>query len=101
MTVNVNDILDEYHIDSSPTEVKTMQGLLDFAQDYLVNVVDHTSNIQDITTKTSANLVDRCIITIATSLYYDRFYTESGSIPLAVQLMVATIKQLYIEKVGS
>lgn len=81
--VDAKKLMDELHIDQSPTEIATVQALINEAQAIVKQATDSTG--ADIAYKKSP-IYDRAIKTLVQQLYYDRSLTDGFSKGLIMML---------------
>lgn len=81
MTVNPTELMDELHIDQSPTELTTVTNLINEATE----IVNHSVSSSETHYRTSP-IYDLAIKTLATQLYYDRELSMGMSAGLLMML---------------
>lgn len=93
--VTSTDIMNQLHIDIDDIEKSTVQGLLDFAEQYVANIVTNNGTINDVITGTNEKLVNTTLSTIVANLYYDRYLLESGGFSIGVQVLMNNLRNQY------
>lgn len=93
--VTATDIMNQLHIDIDDIEKTTVQGLLDFATQYITNIVTNNGTIDDVVSGTNEKLVNTTLSTIVANLYYDRYLLESGGFSIGVQVLMNTLRNQY------
>ena len=81
MTVNPTELMNELHIDQSPTELTTITNLINEATE----IVNHSVSSSKTHYRTSP-IYDLAIKTLATQLYYDRELSRGMSAGLLMML---------------
>jgi len=89
------EIMNQLHIDIDDTEKATIQSLLDFATQYIANVVTNNGTIDDVVKGTNEKLVNTTLSTIVANLYYDRYLLESGGFSIGVQVLMNNLRNIY------
>ncbi|WP_249662860.1 head-tail connector protein [Lentilactobacillus buchneri] len=82
MTVNPTELMDELHIDQSPTELTTVTNLINEATE----IVNHSVNSSSKTHYQTSPIYDLAIKTLTTQLYYDRELSKGMSVGLLMML---------------
>lgn len=85
--MNVNEVLTELNLDENEENKKTVQNILEQAEQIVINSVDQSvkqTGFED------NKIFQRAVITLATDLYYNR--TLSDGLSLGVQMMINTLK---------
>ncbi len=93
--VTATDIMNQLHIDIDDIEKTTVQGLLDFATQYITNIVTNNGTIDDVVSGTNEKLVNTTLSTIVANLYYDRYLLESNGFSIGVQVLMNTLRNQY------
>ncbi|MDC2815437.1 head-tail connector protein [Leuconostoc suionicum] len=93
--VTATDIMNQLHIDINDTEEATIQGLLDFATQYVTNIVTNNGTIDNVVAGTNEKLVNTTLSTIVANLYYDRYLLESGGFSIGVQVLMNNLRNIY------
>lgn len=93
--VTATDIMNQLHIDIDDIEKTTVQGLLDFAKQYITNIVTNNGTIDDVVSGTNEKLVNTTLSTIVANLYYDRYLLESNGFSIGVQVLMNTLRNQY------
>lgn len=81
--VDATELMDELHIDQSPSEIATVQALINEAQTIVDQATDSTGTDKDYQ---KSPIYDRAIKTIVQQLYYDRSLTDGFSKGLIMML---------------
>lgn len=95
--VTAIEIMNQLHIDQDDTEQATIQGLLDFATQYVSNIVTSNGTIDDVVRGTNEKLVNTTLSTIVANLYYDRYLLESGGFSVGVGILMNNLRNIYKE----
>lgn len=95
--VTATDIMNQLHIDININEQATIQSLLDFATQYITNIVTSNGTIDDVVKGTNEKLVNTTLSTIVANLYYDRYLLESGGFSIGVQVLMNNLRNIYKE----